>query len=98
MAPPAPKLPRGDVVAKQTEDGITVQGDRFSIRVASGTALPDSFVMDGKELLAQPMRWNFWRALTDNDEGWKVDKKLGAWKEAGGKAVAKSIELTTTSS
>jgi beta-galactosidase len=29
------------------------------------------------------MRWNFWRTLTDNDEGWKVDQKLGAWKDAG---------------
>jgi beta-galactosidase len=92
---PEPELPPGDVVAKETEDGITVQGERFSIHIAARTALPDAFVIDGEELLAQPMRWNFWRALTDNDEGWKVDKKLGAWREAGGKAVAKSLKLTT---
>ena len=48
--------------------------------------------MDGQELLVQPMRWNFWRALTDNDEGWKVDEKLGAWRDAGNKAVVKSIQ------
>jgi beta-galactosidase len=41
------------------------------------------------------MRWNFWRALTDNDEGWKVEKKLGAWREAGKNAVVESLQLAT---
>ena len=88
-----PPLPKGHVTAGQTDDGVTVQGARFSIRIASRTGLPDSIVMDGQELLVQPMRWNFWRALTDNDEGWKVDQKLGAWRDAGSKAVVKSFQL-----
>ena len=87
-------LPTGDVTVKQTEDGVTVRGEELSIHVSSRTGLPDSIVMDGQELLVQPMHWNFWRALTDNDEGWKVDKKLGAWRDAGDKAVVQSIRLT----
>ncbi len=73
-----PALPTGDVTAEQTADGITAKGDGFSLRISSRTGLPDSFVIDGQELLVQPMRWNFWRALTDNDEGWKVAEKIGS--------------------
>jgi beta-galactosidase len=90
-----PALPTGDVTAEQKEDGITVRGEGFSIRTSARTGLPDSFVIDGQELLVQPMRWNFWRALTDNDEGWKVDQKLGAWREAGRKAVVESMKRNT---
>ncbi len=89
---PLPPLPTGDVTATQTEAGITVHGKGSSIRISSRTGLPDSFVVDGQELLVQPMRWNFWRALTDNDEGWKVDEKLGAWRDAGKTAVVQSSD------
>lgn len=90
-----PPLPAGGVTAERTEDGITARGQRFSIRISSRTGLPDSLVMDGQELLVQPMRWNFWRALTDNDEGWKVDEKFKAWRNAGNTVVLKSIRLKT---
>jgi len=89
-----PPFPTGDVTSDKSEDGITVKGEGFSVRVSSRTGLPDSLVIDGQELLVQPMRWNFWRALTDNDEGWKVEKKLGAWQDAGNKAMVKSVGLT----
>jgi beta-galactosidase len=90
----SPPLPTGEVAAQQTEDGITARGDGFLIRIASRSGLPDSIVYGGRELLLQPMRWNFWRALTDNDEGWKVDQKLGAWRDAGDTAVVQSLALT----
>ncbi|TWU38359.1 glycoside hydrolase family 2 TIM barrel-domain containing protein [Novipirellula artificiosorum] len=87
-------LPLGDATAKQTESGIRVEGEGFSVRISASTGLPDSYVMNGQELLVQPMRWNFWRALTDNDDGWKVGEKMRAWQDAGSAAVVKSIKLT----
>ena len=40
------------------------------------------------------MHLNFWRALTDNDEGWKVDEKMGVWKMESEKQTLKAIEVT----
>ena len=92
---PEPDLPAGPLTAQETENGIAVEGERFAIRFSSQSGLLDSYVVDGRELLVKPMRWNFWRALTDNDEGWKVDGKLGVWKAAGDQAIAKSVTLST---
>lgn len=85
--------PAGDVSFKESDEGIAFLTERSTVRISSATGLPDSYVIDGKELLVEPMRWNFWRALTDNDEGWKVDEKLGAWRDAGSAAVVESIKL-----
>lgn len=83
-------LPLGDLSTTEDDQAITVQGRDFSLRISSQSGLPDSYVVDGEELLTEPMRWNFWRALTDNDEGWKVGEKLKAWREAGNRATLKS--------
>ena len=46
---------------------------------------------DGDELMQSPLKPNFWRALTDNDLGAKLDTKLAIWKTA---ADADHRELT----
>ena len=51
-------------------------------------------MVNDQELLVEPMRWNFWRAVTDNDDGWKMDKKLGVWRQAGKNTVVESALLT----
>ncbi len=42
-----------------------------------------SIKVNGEELLQQPMRLNFWRALTDNDRGSRAGSRLGCWRDAG---------------
>ncbi len=42
-----------------------------------------SIKVGGEELLQQPMRLNFWRALTDNDRGSRAGSRLGCWRDAG---------------
>lgn len=42
-----------------------------------------SIKVGGEELLLQPMRFNFWRAMTDNDRGSRVGSRLGCWRDAG---------------
>ena len=37
----------------------------------------------GKELLADEVQLNFWRALTDNDRGNKQEVRCGTWRKAG---------------
>jgi beta-galactosidase len=78
-------LPEGRIVAQNADDGIIVKDCDVTVRISNKTGLLESYTVDGRELLVQPMRWNFWRVLTDNDGGWKVGDKLGVWKTAGDK-------------
>jgi len=42
-----------------------------------------SLTKGGLELIKAPLKFNFWRAETDNDGGWKVPQKMGVWKNEG---------------
>ncbi len=44
------------------------------------------------ELLEAPVRPYFWRAPTDNDRGYKMEKRFGFWKEISEKPLAGTIE------
>lgn len=90
-------------VSAQSEIGLIVERSKgaviarhggTSIRISARTGLPDSLIVAGREMMVQPMQWNFWRAQTDNDEGWKLNEKLGAWKNAPREALAESLEIT----
>ena len=65
------------------------------MRVDGGSGWLKSFAAGGKELLKAPLRPNFWRVPTDNDNGWKVPKLMGAWKDAAARAVLQSLGLET---
>jgi beta-galactosidase len=66
-----------------------VRGTDFLADFSPATCLLRYFSV-GDRKLASYMRFNFWRALTDNDRGWKVGDKMGAWKTAGRDAVVES--------
>ncbi len=76
-------LPEGRLAATESAAGIEVKGSGWSIRISDKSGLLDSYVSGGKEMLVRPMQWSFWRALTDNDGGWKVGDKLGVWRKLG---------------
>ena len=50
------------------------------------------FIVAGDTLIRSEMRYNFWRALTDNDKGWKADSKLKVWKTEAENYVVKRFE------
>jgi beta-galactosidase len=89
----SPLLPDGSVTAQEEADAVVVRDGAVTLRLSKKTGLLESYQVDGQELLKAPMRWNFWRALTDNDLGWKVDRKLGAWKTAGNEVVVRQVTL-----
>ena len=52
---------------REEKTAILVKTDRCEYRISRETGLPESILADGKELLLSPVRWNVWRAPTDND-------------------------------
>ena len=71
----------------------TVVGDNFKVTVDKATGLISSFEEDGAVVIADAVKFNFWRALTNNDRGWKVDEKMGVWKEESNNYTLEGIEI-----
>jgi beta-galactosidase len=91
---PAPAA--GRVTWREDKDAIEFSAGGYSLRISKTTALPETWTVDGKPLLHGPLRWNFWRALTDNDLGWKVDRTMAPWKDAGSRAKAQSFKVESS--
>lgn len=66
--------------------GLTVTGKQFKVKFENGLLASCEF--DGTELFTGPLKPNFWRPLTDNDDrGMKLLEKNGTWKEGLGKII-----------
>lgn len=73
LSPPRPRPEdcppsgAGSLSVLESRDRILISGNGFEYRISRETGLPDSLVLNGKTLLTAPVRWNCWRAPTDND-------------------------------
>ena len=77
--------------------GWEVRTQRSTVRVDRSTGHLVSWVVDGREALAAPIRPNYWRALTDNDRGFgNIDARLQqvlvdpAWRDVDVRVVRAS--------
>lgn len=60
-----------------------VTGPAYRATFDEATGCLVSYIVNGRELLASPLHLNFWRAMTNNDEGAKYPVKLASWQHAG---------------
>lgn len=88
-------LPAGRVAVEEKADQIVATDGDVKFTFSRKTGLLSSYQVAGKEHLKEPMRWNFWRSMTDNDLGWKANQKLGTWQAAGDQVVVNSIKVGT---
>jgi hypothetical protein len=96
LSPGSPATLRLD----EDPDGWRVRTQRSTIRVQRATGHLVSWVVDGQEVLAAPIRPNYWRALTDNDRGYgNIDQRLQhvlvdpAWRDVVPGVVAAQAEV-----
>ena len=61
---------------------LGVEGDGFKVLFSHIAGGMTSYRYGGKELLKTPIRPNFWRAPTQNDQGSMLPIRSGAWKLA----------------
>ncbi len=59
-----------------------VTGQNFEIVFDNQTGAMKSWRANGTELIASPLRPDFWRAPTDNDRGRHSEKSQGLWRSA----------------
>lgn len=83
-------------ILSETENNfkIITKDSRITIEKKTGTI--SEYIVDDVILISGPAKFNFWRALTDNDLGWKADKIMGVWKNEGENYRLKSINSITT--
>ncbi len=77
---PASFSESGNVIALKAKD--------LTATVDKSTGYLTSIKAKGGEWLRTPLRLNFWRPPTNNDEGAKLDHKLKIWQYAGARASA----------
>lgn len=67
----------------QDESSIRVSGDGFAVEVDKATGAMTSFASGETELLREPFRPDFWRAMTDNDLGNSLNERAAVWRDLG---------------
>ena len=77
----------------ETDGFYTVSGDKFSVTINKKTGMISEYAVNGKAFMQDEVRFNFWRALTDNDLGWKVDQKMKTWEHADKNYQLTSLEI-----
>jgi beta-galactosidase len=100
-APPAPESLSSSlspIQLSETNKAFAVQGRNFTVRIGRQSGALESYVYQGRELIAAPLQPNFWRPPTDNDRGNGMPERQGVWREAGPKRVVESVTARQVSS
>ncbi len=68
--------------AVSTYGNLYIEGQNFTARFSRRRGEWESYRVNGRELLAAPVRPIFWRAPTDNENGWRMQSALACWRGA----------------
>ncbi|MGD0341577.1 MAG: glycoside hydrolase family 2 TIM barrel-domain containing protein, partial [Bacteroidales bacterium] len=84
----------GVLLEKTVGNNLEVAGADMKIIFNLETGRLSSFNFKGKELILKGPEPDFWRAPTDNDYGYGMDKMLGVWKKAGEESVVTKADIS----
>ncbi|MGJ8644137.1 MAG: glycoside hydrolase family 2 TIM barrel-domain containing protein [Luteolibacter sp.] len=90
---PSPAKTDGSVTFTENSDSVTVKSGTSTAIIDKKTGMLSSWTSSENEILSSPFTLDFWRPMTNNDEGAKYPAKLKIWREAGEKAHATSITI-----
>jgi beta-galactosidase len=86
--PAEPTASEAPAVFSENESLITLKAKDVTATLDKSTGYLTSIKKEDREWLRTPLRLNFWRPTTNNDEGAKLQHKLKIWQYAGSKATA----------
>ncbi|MGE9269821.1 MAG: glycoside hydrolase family 2 TIM barrel-domain containing protein, partial [Verrucomicrobiales bacterium] len=92
--PPSPTVSEGTVDFTETDQDVTLRHQPFEVVVSKETGMLTSWKVGDQDLLTSPFEFDFWRPMTNNDEGAKFPRKLAPWRTAGRKAKATEVTVT----
>ncbi len=84
----------GNVSAEEDAKTIAVSGSNFSYTFDKSIGAISSMIVDGQEMLVEPMRVNLWRALNDNDVANGTKSRCKIWLDDMKDIKVTSIDLS----
>ncbi|MEP4076675.1 glycoside hydrolase family 2 TIM barrel-domain containing protein [Haloferula sp.] len=94
-APTRPERGKGKVEATETNDLVTIKHPAFSATINKKSGMLNSWTSGETEMLLSPMQFDFWRPMTNNDEGAGFRRSMKVWRTAGSRAKATSVGVTS---
>jgi|WetSurMetagenome_2_1015567.scaffolds.fasta_scaffold00688_11 beta-galactosidase len=82
---------------KTSGNNLEVAGNDMKVIFSLETGRLSSYVFKGKELFLKGPEPDFWRAPTDNDYGYDMDRHLGVWKKAGERCTVTKADIKQVS-
>jgi len=84
-----------DILQKTTEGTkLTIAGNDMKVIFDLESGRIASYIYKGKELFLKGPEPDFWRAPTDNDYGYGMERWMGVWRKAGEKAVVTKADIS----
>ena len=83
--PPITKI-KGTVSLVENDEAFIVSGRDFKATISKEDGLMESYILNGSELVLSPLKPNFWRSETENDEAYRRTKNQENerdWMNAG---------------
>ena len=81
----------------QSDSGVQLSNGRFTAKIGKNSGSLESYVQDGKELVAGPLVPNYWRSETDNDRGNGMARRQAVWHDAGVNRKVTGFQVETVS-
>lgn len=78
----------------ETESTLTLSAAGTVATFDKSNGLLKTLTVNGKPVIVEPLRPNFWRPPTDNDRGFGMARHLGVWRDAGSKATCVAFSAT----
>ncbi len=77
---------------KESQDKYTVIASNVQVVIDKKTGLLNKYISNGKSMLKDGLKPNFWRASTDNDFGNKMPVLSSVWRSAGNNIALRNIQ------
>ena len=92
---PTPTEAEGTSTLTESDTSMTINFGPSTATIDKKTGMLSSWKSDGEEILSSPFTLDFWRPMTNNDEGAKYPSKLKIWRQAGENAAVTSVNNVT---
>ena len=87
------KSKSGELTLSDENNRIVVKTNDIYVEINKRTGLLDRYQLNGKNLINQSPRPEFWRAPIDNDFGNNMPSRQNIWRNAGQNSKVKSIDV-----
>lgn len=86
----------GELQISESESELNIKAGDVDVTFNKSKGILQSMSFMGEQLIAQGPQPDFWRVPTDNDYGFSMVKKMGAWKDANENSALKNFEFEKT--